>query len=275
MGGLGLLLAAVWAFAFFVPSRHPRVSKQEVDYIAAGGGLTTLDAPGSMQGNEPTHAPKLSDVFALFRSRMLVGIFIAQYCITSITWFFVSWFPSYLVKGRGFTILEAGFIAALPAICGFVGGVSTGFFSDWLLRRTGNLTLARKIPITIGLAMSALMIACNYTSSGAMVIVLMSAAFFGKGFGSLGWTVVADTAPKEIIGLTGGVFNALGNTAGIVTPLVIGYILAGTGSFNGALIYVGAHGLAAIFCYWVVVGPIQRVRLLDSEPRPASVSVPA
>jgi nitrate/nitrite transporter NarK len=156
-----------------------------------------------------------------------------------------------------------------------VGGVSTGFFSDWLLRRTGNLTLARKIPITIGLAMSALMIACNYTSSGAMVIVLMSAAFFGKGFGSLGWTVVADTAPKEIIGLTGGVFNALGNTAGIVTPLVIGYILAGTGSFNGALIYVGAHGLAAIFCYWVVVGPIQRVRLLDSEPRPASVSVPA
>jgi nitrate/nitrite transporter NarK len=71
------------------------------------------------------------------------------------------------------------------------------------------------------------------------------------------------------------VFNALGNTAGIVTPLVIGYILAGTGSFNGALIYVGAHGLAAIFCYWVVVGPIQRVRLLDSEPRPASVSVPA
>lgn len=272
MGGLGLLLAAIWAFTYEAPAQHKTVSRAELAYIEAGGALVGLGAAPT-RGSATIAKPGFTSALALFRSRMLVGIFIAQYCITAITWFFVSWFPSYLVKGRGFTILEAGFIAALPAVCGCIGGVSTGFFSDWLLVRTGSLTMARKIPITIGLAASALMIGCNYTDSGTLVIVLMSLAFFGKGFGSLGWTVVADTAPAEIIGITGGVFNALGNIAGIVTPVVIGYILAGTGSFNGALVYVGVHGLVAILSYWIIVGPIRRLDLASVTHRETAEAI--
>ena len=159
------------------------------------------------------------------------------------------------------SILQAGFMASVPAICGLIGGISSGFISDWILKKTGNLTLARKIPITIGLTMSASMILCNYVSSEFMVMFLMSAAFFGKGFGSLGWAVVADTAPKEIIGTTGGLFNSLGNIAGIITPVVIGYVLQETGSFANALVFVGAHGLIAVFSYWFIVGKIERLKL--------------
>jgi len=53
--------------------------------------------------------------------------------------------------------------------------------------------------------------------------------------------VVADTSPKEAGGLSGALFNTFGNVAGITTPIVIGYILQGTGSFAGALVYVGAN----------------------------------
>lgn len=272
MGGLGILLALVWMRNYFAPDAHPRVSRAELDYIEAGGALVHLGG----KRNAAAAKPSLADLGQLFRSRMLVGIFIAQYCITSITWFFVSWFPSYLVNGRGFSILQAGFVAAVPAICGFLGGVSTGFVSDALLRRTGSLTLARKLPITVGLLLSASMIACNYVDTDWMVIALMSVAFFGKGFGSLGWTVVADTAPARIVGSTGGVFNAVGNVAGIVTPITIGYIVAESHSFNGALVYVGAHGLVAILCYWLVVGRIERMELpaartanATDEPAPA------
>lgn len=58
--------------------------------------------------------------------------------------------------------------------------------------------------------------------------------------------------------------NAFGNTAGIVTPIVIGYILASTGSFNLALTYVGIHAVGAILCYTVIVGKIQRFTLTKS-----------
>ena len=51
----------------------------------------------------------------------------------------------------------------------------------------------------------------------------MSVAFFGQGMTNLGWTVISDVAPKELIGLTAGIFNFSANLAGIVTPLVIGY----------------------------------------------------
>ncbi|STV08728.1 galactonate transporter [Klebsiella pneumoniae subsp. ozaenae] len=65
----------------------------------------------------------------------------------------------------------------------------------------------------------------------------MALAFFGKGFGALGWPVISDVAPKEIVGLCGGVFNVFGNVASIATPLVIGYIVSELHSFNGALIF--------------------------------------
>lgn len=261
MGGLGLLLALLWYVGFHAPATHPKVTSEELESIRAGGALTDLNA--RVTGPRDPSAPRIRD---LFRSRMLCGIFLAQYCITAITWFFVSWFPTYLVKERGFSILNAGFVASLPAIAGFIGGVTTGFVTDWLLRRTGSLTFARKLPITIGLLMTSAMIGCNYVEADWMVIGLMAVAFFGKGFGSLGWTVVADTAPKAMIGVTGGVFNAIGNSAGIVTPLVIGYILGETGSFHGALIYVGAHGLVAVLSYWFIVGRIERFEVPATSP---------
>src|SRR3954453_11116450 len=89
----------------------------------------------------------------------------------------------------------------------------------------------------------------------------MALAFFGKGLAAIGWAVISDASPKQIIGLTGGVFNAIGKIAGIVTPIVIGYILAATGGFNGALVFVPLHPRLAVFSYLVIVGEIRRVEL--------------
>jgi hypothetical protein len=58
------------------------------------------------------------------------------------------------------------------------------------------------------------MMACNFVSARSTVMLLMSLAFFGKGFGALGWTVISDTSPKELVGVNGGLFNLIGNLAG-------------------------------------------------------------
>ncbi|HBV58429.1 MAG TPA: MFS transporter, partial [Shigella sp.] len=84
---------------------------------------------------------------------------------------------------------------------------------------------------------------------------------FGKGSGWLGWAVMEYTALKGIRGLSGGLFNMFGNISGIVTPIAIGYIVGTTGSFNGALIYVGVHALIAVLSYLVLVGDIKRIEL--------------
>ena len=142
-----------------------------------------------------------------------------------------------------------------------VGGVLGGVISDALLRRGYSLTVARKTPIVVGMLLSTSMIACNYVDTSVVVVAIMSLAFFGKGVGALGWAVVSDTSPREISGLSGAVFNTFGNTAAITTPIVIGYLVGGTGSFNAALVFVAANALVAVGCYLLVVGEIKRFEL--------------
>ncbi|HEE1306836.1 MFS transporter [Klebsiella pneumoniae] len=199
-------------------------------------------------------------IVALFTLRFLVGLAESP-SFPGNSRIVAAWFPVYLVQARGMSILKAGFVASIPAVCGFVGGVLGGVISDWLMRRTGSLNIARKTPIVLGMLLSMTMLMCNYVNVEWMVIGFMAMAFFGKGIGALGWAVMADTAPKEISGLSGGLFNMFGNISGIVTPIAIGYIVGTTGSFNGALIYVGIHALVAVLSYLVLVGDIKRIEL--------------
>lgn len=87
------------------------------------------------------------------------------------------------------SILKAGFVASVPAVCGFIGGVLGGIISDWLMRRTGSLNIARKTPIVMGMLLSMVMVFCNYVNVEWMIIGFMALAFFGKGIGALGWAV--------------------------------------------------------------------------------------
>lgn len=264
MGGLGILLALVWGKVIYGPKAHPRVNQAELDYIQAGGALVELDA------KVKTDVPQVDTIACLkelLSTRMLVGVYAFQFCINVMTYFFLTWFPVYLVTERHMTILKAGFVASLPAICGFVGGVLGGWVSDRLLKAGWSLSAARKTPIVAGMLMAMAMVACNYVESDMLVVFFMSLAFFGKGVGALGWAVVSDTSPKEAGGLSGALFNTFGNLAGIVTPIVIGYILQATGSFASALVFVGASAAVALLSMLFVVGSIDRVKLTRSVPR--------
>src|SRR5581483_5418707 len=262
MGVLGLIVGMVWIKTMYGPKDHPAINEAEFDYIKEGGALVDLD--GLQEKSVRDGGPKWDHLRQLLANRMMLGVYIGQYCINTLTYFFLTWFPVYLVKERGLNILQAGFVATLPAICGVIGGVLGGVISDYILRKTSSLTLARKVPIVGGMLLSMAIIGCNYVDSQAMVVGLMALAFFGKGIGALGWAVVSDTSPKEAGGISGGLFNTFGNLSSITTPIVIGYILAATGSFAGALVFVGANALVAAFAYLVIVGKIERVQLRPS-----------
>jgi len=259
MGVLGMLFVLVWNKLIYDPKDHPMANAAEVDYIEEGGGLVSMDQ-GLKDGGKQK-GPNLQYIKQLLSSRMLVGIYIAQYCINALTYFFITWFPVYLVQEKHMTILKAGFVAAIPAVCGFVGGVLGGIISDFMLRKGFSLTASRKTPIVLGMLLSMTMVICNYVSAETAVIFFMALAFFGKGIGALGWAVNSDTAPKQIAGLSGSVLNTCGNLSSITTPIAIGYIIDATGSFNGALVYVGVHAFVAIVCYLFVVGKIERMVL--------------
>jgi ACS family glucarate transporter-like MFS transporter len=260
MGILGVCMAWLWLRRIHGPLQHPDINGMELNHIKAGGALVQIEGGGlARAGGEEQKTWRT--IRQLLGSRMLLGIYVAQYGITALTYFFLTWFPVYLVKERHMSILNAGFVAVLPAVAGFVGGVLGGVISDRMIRAGWSQSVARKTPIVGGMLAAMSMVVCNYVSTDWVVIAVMSLAFFGKGVGALGWAVVADTSPPEAGGLSGALFNTFGNTAGITTPIVIGYIIQSTGSFANALVFIGANALMTIVCYLFVVGEIRRFTL--------------
>ena len=262
MGSIGIVFSLIWLRVVYSPTDHPRINEAELSYIKQNGGLVDMDQPGPSTGKHSS--PKWSYVKQLLTNRMLLGVYLAQYCINAITYFFLTWFPVYLVQERGMSILKAGLVASLPAICGFIGGILGGVISDYLLRKGSSLSVARKTPIVLGLSLATSMVIANYVEAEWLIVAVMALAFFGKGLGALGWAVVSDTSPKQISGLSGGIFNTFGNIASITTPIIIGYIINATGSFEMALIYVAMNAAVAVFSYLVIVGPIQRIELREA-----------
>ncbi|MEO8163869.1 MAG: MFS transporter [Betaproteobacteria bacterium] len=253
VGVAGILFGVIWWYSYREPHESKTVNQAELDYIAAGGGIVT---PGSANPNFEWRL-----VGRLLRFRQLVGICIGQFAGNSTLVFFLTWFPTYLAIERHMGWLRIGFFAVLPFIAASVGVLFGGWWSDWMLRRGHSANIARKLPIITGLLLASVIVAANYVDSDYVVIGILSLAFFAQGMAALGWTLVSDIAPKGLLGLTGGIFNFAANLAGIVTPLVIGFIVAATGSFFGALAFISVVALIGAFSYLFVVGDIHRIKL--------------
>ena len=254
VGALGVAFGLLWWALYRNPGESDTVSRAELDYIEAGGG-------GEYRG-EPLRF-KRSHIWALLRHRQVVGASLGQFGGNSTQVFFVTWFPTYLVTARGMTFIQAGLMTSLPYIGASIGVLTGGLLSDTLLKRTGSANLARKLPIVGGMLLASTIVLANFVpaENNAIVILIMSIAFFGQGMTNLGWTVVSDIAPKKLIGLTSGIFNFSANLAGIITPLVIGYAFQVTGSFVGPLAYIAVVALIGAFSYSVVLGDIHRLEV--------------
>jgi len=265
MGAAGIVIGVIFILRIKAPLDHGALTPVELQALRSGG--ANLEERPASAGAPQGWAETWNGARTLLGQRMFLGIYLAQFCISTLTFFFLTWFPVYLVQQRGLSILHAGLLAAIPAIFGFVGGISGGMISDWMLRKGMSLTLARKLPIFIGMGLSMTMILCNYVATDFLVVVFMALAFFGKGMGALGWAIIADVSPKRTAGMNGAIFNMFGSVAGIVTPVVIGYMVQSMGSFDGALIYVALNAVGAIFSYLFIVGPLKR----PEEPVPAEL----
>ncbi|MFM0740871.1 MFS transporter [Paraburkholderia xenovorans] len=264
VGGVGLVFGVIWWLFYREPRDHPWANQAELDYIEAGGGLThsKLDATDRGAANAKGGF-EWRTIGRLLKHRQLTGICLGQFAGNSTLVFFLTWFPTYLATERHMAWLKIGFFAIMPFIAASIGVMFGGFFSDWLLRRGKSPNIARKLPIIAGLLLASTIILANYVDSNVVVIAILSVAFFAQGMAALGWTLVSDIAPEGLLGVTGGIFNFAANLAGIVTPLVVGFIVAATGSFVGALVFIGAIALIGALSYIFIVGDIKRIVLVD------------
>ena len=254
-GALGLAFTLVWWLVYRDPERSSRASQSELAHIKAGGGrIGTGQAPftwrllGQLAGD-----------------RQIMGLCLGQFAVYSTFVFFLTWFPTYLATERHMGWIKVGVFAALPYLASFFGILFAGLLSDMLLAKGVSLNTARKAPVIAGLLLASTIVLANYVASNAAVVAILSVAFFAQAMSSSGWAVLSEVAPEGTLGLVGGLFSAAANLSGIVTPLVIGYIVQTTGSFVWALAFVGGVAALGAFAWIFLIGDLRPIELPDAK----------
>ena len=255
-GAVGILWAVIWYAVYREPRDFKGANEAEIDLIREGGGLVDIQAEQAKVKAKFSWA----DLGIVLSKRKLWGIYLGQFCLNSTLWFFLTWFPTYLVKYRGMDFIKSCLLALLPFLAAFVGVLFSGFFSDFLIRRGYTVGFARKLPIISGLLISTSIIGANFVESTPLVIAFLALAFFGNGLASITWSLVSTLAPARLLGLTGGVFNFIGNLSAIATPIVIGFLASGE-SFAPAITYISVLALLGALSYILLVGKVERIKL--------------
>ena len=253
-GVVGLLWSVAWYYFYRDPVDHPAANEAELAYIEAGGGLPRRRERSTGQ---PT-VWNWANLGQVLSGRTLWGVYIGQFSVNAVMWFFLTWFPTYLVQYRGLNYVKSGYLASIPFMAACGGLLMSGFLSDSLVQKGHSVSIARKTPIIIGMLLSVSIVGANYVTDTVLVMFFMSVAFFGVGMALISWVFVSILSPKHLIGLTGGVFNFMGNLASIVVPIVIGYLAKG-GDFKPALVFIGTIGFIGACSYTFLVGKIERV----------------
>jgi ACS family D-galactonate transporter-like MFS transporter len=193
----------------------------------------------------------------LLSNRNLIGICLGFFCFDYYWYLFVTWLPDYLVTVRHFTILRAGLFSSLPY---FVFGVSEpvgGWIADRLIRYGWNETRTRKGIVTVAFLCGLLLIpASRVHNANTAVALLAGASLVGLATGNL-LVILQCCAPLEDVGLWTGFENFGGNLAGVLAPLLTGFLISRTGSYAPGFVLAVIVLLAGILCYWFIVGDLR------------------
>lgn len=252
------LIGVTWAWIWLLvatdkPSQNKHVSKEELAELS-------VDVSDEEQDDEPLE--KVSMWKAILRPAILATA-VSLFCYNYILFFFLTWFPTYLVDAQGISLESMSFVTALPWIVGAAGYVGGGFLIDYIFRRTGKQFFSRKVVLVSCLTMSAVLVGVTGTATTAVsAVTLMTLAV---GFLMLAapayWTLIQDAAPKEYVGSAGGLMHGLANISGIVGPTITGFIVAG-GGFAGAFTLAGVLGVVGAA---VVLVFVRRPRIVPSH----------
>ncbi|MFE4836260.1 MFS transporter [Arthrobacter sp. NPDC056691] len=257
IGVAGVIWAAVWWKYYRSPGEHRGANAAEVAYIRDGGARD--------EASDDAGAARLP-WRSLFKYRTVLSMMFGFFCLNSAIYFFITFFPSYLVKERGFDLLKLGFFGAIPGICAVLCGWLGGYLADRAVRVGASVTKVRKTAIADGLAGGSVIMFAALVPEAWMALALLSVAYSSLTVAATGiWSLPADVAPSSRhVGSIGGLQNFASNLAGIFTPILIGVLVDQTGSFIAPLAVIGAVSLIGAANYLFIMGKIEPLKVREA-----------
>ena len=218
-GAAGLL----WSSAFYLlyrnfPEHHPGVNRSELAHIRGSNADGTLKAGDFHRRVSPPWQ-------IIFRSPNMWYIASAYGCFYYGTYFYMTWFPTYLHEYRHLSLQAVGTLASLPLLAGMIGDIMGGTLTDTVYKKTGKLRFARRVVAAPAMLASGICLipAALTHSSWTAILSLTASLFFLELVISPAWAVPMDVG-GEYSGTVSGVMNMAGSLAASASPIVFGLL---------------------------------------------------
>ena len=204
---LGVLVGAWWYwYSRDRPEQHPAITAEELRLIAGDRlGPATRERGGWRR-------------MLMHRDVLLIAA--AYFCMNYVFYMFAQWLFTYLVESRGFSLLESGWLYALPFAVGAALAGIGGLVCDALCNRLGP-TWGCRLPAMTGLVLVGIfLIAGVYAANPYVAVVLLSLCFgFTQFTEGAFWSASTYIAGPDTMPAT-GVMQTGGNAAGFLAPVV-------------------------------------------------------
>jgi sugar phosphate permease len=245
-GLLGFLWAGLWYWYFRdEPEEHPGVNESELEKIRTMGVETASHG-----------SAKLISWNSLLRNRNVLLLSLMYFCYVYAFWIYITWFPTYLIRDRGFDLASSGLLTGLPLLMGTATNTIGGWLSDRISKLRG-LRFGRRLVAITGFVSSVLLCVpaalCHDPVLSVLLFTLAAGAL--ELTTGVSWAVAVDIG-KNNAGAVSGVMNTFGNLGGALSPLIFGVLVEITGSW--AAPFLVASGLCLVGAIlWFRIDPLQ------------------
>jgi ACS family hexuronate transporter-like MFS transporter len=216
-GVLGFAWLAPWWLLYRDPEKHPRVSPTELAYIRSDPADPVVKIPW----------------LSLLRYRQTWAFVVGMFLSGPIWWFYLYWIPDFLNKRYGLDLLHLGPPLVAIYLMTDVGSIGGGWLSSWLLKRGWSVNAARKTAmLTCALCVVPVFAASRVSHLWVATLLVGLAASAHQGFAANLYTLVSDTAPRQVVSSIVGIGGTAAAIGGMFIAKLAGYILEWTGEYR-------------------------------------------
>ncbi len=231
-GGIGVLWILCWLIWFDKPERASWLGAEERAKILAERSSVKAPVDDGLPGSGLRQL--------LGRGPTLWGLALTQGCNVYSQYLFLTWLPSYLQQSKGLTVAKTGLVAAIPYAVAVVLCIAIGQLSDRFLHGDVGGGRRRYI-IAAAMILSSIILVAPMVDSVALILVLISLSLTGiAATTSMNFALLNDLLPDpRSVGLAMAFLVMGGNVFGLMAPIVTGYVIDLTGSYDMAFVIAG------------------------------------
>ncbi|TDY50144.1 sugar phosphate permease [Alicyclobacillus sacchari] len=248
------ILSVLYLIAYWIFYRDPkeaRLSPEEAQLLREGGAQEVGEAEGGVGRN----------LAYLLGQRKVWGLTLGFAAYGYSFYLFLTWLPGYLEKQMHMSILKSGWYTAGPWLVATITDLLIGgWLVDKLIQRGHDVTRVRKTVLVIGMILGLAVIPAAFTANPNVAVIWIAIALGGLAFSApVGWSIPSLIAPKGTVGTVGSIMNFINNLMSIIAPIVTGFVVQRTGSFESAFVIAGLVLVLGILCYVFMLGKIEQI----------------